>query len=155
MDMTRKVSMDSDRFDAFTAQLTTRLSRRRSLGLLTAVGMTGVAAIDETAAKKSKKKKKKKTCPPAVPCPAPVPPPPPQPFCASNDPCQGAINCQAAGPTCFCWVRADNGQPFCGQTARLVASCAACITTEVCIALGGPACPSTEVGCSSGCQNPR
>ncbi|MFT4040679.1 MAG: hypothetical protein QM692_21040 [Thermomicrobiales bacterium] len=50
--------MENERFDAMTARLTRRLTRRRGLGVLAALGLAGAAAGGAEA----KKKKKKKTC---------------------------------------------------------------------------------------------
>lgn len=54
--------MESDRFDALTTRLSVSLSRRKSLGLLSVLGVTDVASWDnaDAADKKKKKRKKKK-----------------------------------------------------------------------------------------------
>ena len=52
--------MDVETFDAATQRLAGLLSRRRSLGVLAALGLsTGLLASDADAKKKHKKKKKK------------------------------------------------------------------------------------------------
>lgn len=51
--------MDADRFDRLTRSLTSRLTRRRGLGLLGAVGLGSLVAPAHVDAKKKKKKKKK------------------------------------------------------------------------------------------------
>lgn len=54
--------METDQFDALTARLAQALSRRRSLGLLAALGAAASLAGDDAAGKKKRKKKKKKPC---------------------------------------------------------------------------------------------
>src|SRR5215217_663644 len=59
--------MDAARFDTLTLRLTTELNRRRSLGLLALLGLSGLGASDLAAAKKKKscppcKRRKKGTC---------------------------------------------------------------------------------------------
>jgi hypothetical protein len=52
--------MESTQFDDLIRRLSEQVTRRRSLGLLGALGATGLSAADEAIAKKKKKKKKGK-----------------------------------------------------------------------------------------------
>jgi hypothetical protein len=54
--------METDRFDALTAHLARGLVRRRSLGVLAALGTVATLATEAEAGKKGKKRRKKKTC---------------------------------------------------------------------------------------------
>ncbi|MFT4037153.1 MAG: hypothetical protein QM692_03155 [Thermomicrobiales bacterium] len=64
--------MDADQFDALGRRLGASSTRRRSLGLVGALGVSGVGLANEASANKHKKKRKKKhkpqtTLPPAAP----------------------------------------------------------------------------------------
>ena len=118
--------MDAPHFDDLTKRLTTGLTRRRTLGLLTALGVHGLVASEVAEAKKKKKKpcppckkRKKGKCRGTLPegtgctdtagrggtcqsgtCVATPPPPPPAtctPACQPNFVCQNGT-CVAAGP---------------------------------------------------------
>lgn len=70
--MTVEAPMDTDRFEVLANRLSSHVSRRRSLGVLSALGMTG-ASLAPTAEARRKKKGNKKpaTCTPALPtCPS-------------------------------------------------------------------------------------
>ncbi len=51
--------MDSDQFDMLVSRLSAHLTRRRSLGVLSGLGLGGASVVQEVDAKKKKKKGKK------------------------------------------------------------------------------------------------
>ena len=107
--------------------------------------------------KKRKTKCKTTTCPECV-CPPPSAPPPPAPFCQGKNTCtQGDQPCQQEGTAaCFCYVRADNAEPFCGRLVAgqpPVGSCTQCAAGQECMVLGGE-CP-TGYACVTACPAPR
>jgi hypothetical protein len=128
--------VDTDRFDSLT-QLLGSLGTRR--GVLSALGATLVVLRVTEAEAKPKRKKKRK------------------PFCKGKDECVSSpARCEKRGPECFCWVKAVNGKPFCGQVANIVATCADCAEGEVCIdATTGPLCAGGNRGCSLPCPKPK
>ncbi|MFT4038130.1 MAG: hypothetical protein QM692_08135 [Thermomicrobiales bacterium] len=93
--------MDAEQFDALGRRLGTTLTRRRSLGVLSALGIAGIGFTDETAAKKHKRRKKRKK-PSATTTPAPTTTLSPQ--CAACTACETCVNatCQprAVGAAC-------------------------------------------------------
>ena len=90
--------MDSEQFDALVSRLTPHLTRRRSLGMLGALGV--VAGQDDPEAKGKKKKKKKKKKPATTPAPA-----------TTLIPCLGCSACEECVDG-FCRAIADGG--ICG-----------------------------------------
>ena len=52
--------MDADQFDTLTARLSAQFTRRRSLGLLGALGVAGAVTADGVSARKKGKRRKKK-----------------------------------------------------------------------------------------------
>jgi hypothetical protein len=128
--------MEASRFDALTRHLVMGLSRRRSLGILAAMGLVGLVSPDAAEAKKKKKpcppckKRKQGKCKKKLPdgtacaggscqggrCVAATPPPtgsgPVPPVCGAGKACAGADDCFSGG-TCECKVRSDNPNVTC------------------------------------------
>ena len=164
--------MDTDRFDA----LTRVLSRRRGLGVLTALGFSVLAAPARTEAKKKacppcKKRKKGKckgtlpdgtacdggtcqtgTCVTAPPPPGPPvsPPPPLPPFDAYCNGLHGNY-CNASGK-CAC-VKDEQEAWICIQPDSLrfyILNCTECEANELCVVRNGV----IWKNCALPCTNP-
>jgi hypothetical protein len=135
--------MDAERFDSVTHRLHGGSTRRGALGALSAVGLGTLGAglgISETSARKHKRKHKAKK---------------PRAFCAGKNECVADAPCNASGPQCFCWSRADAGhigEPLCGQSGSIVDDCADCPGGSTCVITGGQ-CGSAFL-CALPCPNP-
>lgn len=124
--------MDADLFDRLIASLAHRLTRRRSLGLLSALGAgAGIGMQDAGARKKKKKKKKKKTC---------------NPECSVCQTCNqgkctpkpGGTDC-GSGNVCTSGVcGCPNGQRSCGGR------CSECCATSDCPGSSGQICENGQ-----------
>lgn len=138
--------MDAVQFDAFTQQITARLSRR-SLGLLAALGLRAHPSPDEAEARK--RRKKKKPCPPCKKrkkgkCKKRLP---------DGTPCEGGF-CQAG----VCIACAD-GSESCGGTCvrtcfpprvREPATCGCCMPNTPAFSPPVGACSANSECCGGG-----
>ena len=168
--------MDAHRFDALTRSLTTARSRRRALAL--AALFAPLLAWERAGAhdkrkrckklegdkkkeclRKAKKHNKKHAADTQPPGGGTTTPPPPPPFCAGKNVCADgtfAARCDGGSggsPTCFCWVRAGTGEPFCGGSAD-GNPCDLCSGTEVCVVSTGCGEGALPTGCAEPCPNP-
>ena len=116
--------MESDRFDALTARLAGTLSRRRTVGLLAALGIAGAGAANDADAKK-KKKKKCKGCTECQACKKGKCKPKPE-----GSACIGGL-CNGGGCACFNGFKACQGR---------------CIPDDQC-------CTSADCGSGGTCQS--
>jgi hypothetical protein len=166
--------MDTGRFPALLAALTTVPSRRAVLKVLGGFGLAGF--LSPAAARKRKRKNKKHQltlCVNGKSFTVPRPdaslllsqgamsgacsPPSPPPFCAGKNHCMSNALCQASGVNCECWLRADDGhigEPFCGLAASPIGKCGGCSSGTVCVLFVGNC--GEGFGCSGGpCPQPR
>jgi hypothetical protein len=91
----------------------------------------------------------------AVPSSPPPPPPAAPAFCAAKNACVADAPCNAAGPQCNCFPRADAGhigEPICGQSQDTAESCEGCPDGTICV-LGGGMCAAAFI-CVTACPNP-
>ena len=116
--------MESVRFDALTARLATTLPRRRSVGLLAALGVAGAGLATEVDARK-KKKKKCKGCTECQACKKGKCKPKPE-----GSACIGGL-CAGGGCACFNGFRSCQGR---------------CIADDQC-------CTAADCGQGGSCQN--
>lgn len=110
--------MESDRFDALITRLAEPLSRRRSLELLSALGVAGVVSTGEDAAGKGKgngKKKRKHRKKPTT-TPAPTGPTCTDGFINGNE---TDVDCGGSCPRCgvgkVCQFRRDCTTAYCNE----------------------------------------
>jgi len=135
--------MNANRFDSVSAAPRGDASRRRVFGALSALGLGALAAMRGGPGADARKRKRKK-CRPG-----------PRAFCAGKNACVADAPCQASGPACFCWPRADAGhigEPLCGQSGSTVTDCADCPGGTTCVITGGN-CGSAFL-CALPCPNP-
>jgi hypothetical protein len=115
--------MESEKFDALVARLSTHVTRRRSLGALGALGIAGASLASEAEAKKKKKKKKKK----------------------KGD--SGGTTTTLAPPSC------PGGQRLCHGSCISVDACCVtseCAAGQMCTR-GFCACPGNAIACGDRC----
>jgi hypothetical protein len=168
------LTMDTNRFDAFTRILSGRPSRRGTVAALggALLSLLPLGAVNEGAAKrggKGKGKKKKKKGTPTSP-PPPPPPPPGPPTCSDGARNGNETDVDCGGGTCpkcaigkDCQQARDCASGVCqnGRCASRNATCNDGIKNggETAIDCGGPDCPPCGNGkaCSFGfdCQSGR
>jgi hypothetical protein len=110
--------VESDRFDALTERLAGSLSRRRGVSLIGALGIGGMAVLQEADARKKKKRKKKRNKPTRTTTPAPTCTPCGSRTCGDDGcgkscgTCEGDLVCRNG--TCGC----PEGMDLCGGTCH-------------------------------------
>jgi len=129
--------MNADRFNSVTRAHRGDASRRGVFGALSALGLGALAAMRGEPGVTARNRNRKCTC---KKCNLKNCPPTPPAFCAGKNACVADAPCQASGPACFCWARADAGhigEPLCGQSGSTVADCADCPGGTTCVITGG------------------